>query len=156
VVDFKLEKVEMFKSRNLRKIVVAGLAVSCALAGTTASAQIKKVKGIYVNRIVLNDNDFGGCAIRVSSDQAGANVMSPADLGLDTNKCSNNFLTFDCNGSAEDGSGNLVSNKTIANAKLTAAQLAYVTRESLFMSIDQSVDVNGSCWVRQFTIRKDP
>ncbi|MEM1190959.1 MAG: hypothetical protein AAGI72_20680 [Pseudomonadota bacterium] len=101
-------------------VTASALAPNLASAATAADF-------FAIEQIVIDEVNFSGCMARLSP--------GPQVLGLN---CANGFVTFDCK-------GQLGSARADANAKLAAAQLAFVTDTQLFIRVDDTKKANGFC-----------
>ncbi|MCB1679457.1 MAG: hypothetical protein KDI16_12315 [Halioglobus sp.] len=82
-----------------------------------------------VDQILVDGEFFGGCMAAVTpppSEQVSANCNTP-------------WVTFSCDGTFNP--------KPIANVKLSAAQLAYVTDTPVQLTVTDSKKHNGHCFV---------
>ncbi|MDZ7781808.1 MAG: hypothetical protein U5K56_02295 [Halioglobus sp.] len=81
-----------------------------------------------VNQILLDDQFFGGCM---------AAVTPPPSEQLSAN-CNTAWVTFSCDGTFNP--------RSTANAKLSAAQLAYVAGTPVQLTVTDSKKHNGHCF----------
>lgn len=81
-----------------------------------------------VLEILIDDTDFGGCMARLSTD--------PEERVA---TCGTAWVTFDCLAAFPN------STKGQAQAKLGAAQLAYVTGNTVRVTITDASTANGKC-----------
>lgn len=106
---------------------IAG-AVILILASSGALAATGNVTG-QVERILIHDTDFGGCMVRLSRNIAG---QLPA--------CYPDWVTLDCLAAFPD------STKSLAQSKLSAAQLAMVTGKDIAAYVTDTRKANGYCY----------
>lgn len=83
-----------------------------------------------VERILTDSENFGGCMAFVNP--------SPSDEGLD---CSASWITFSCTGD--------FNSKSDAQSKVSAAQLALVTRGRVGIRVEDDRKHNGYCFARR-------
>ena len=95
-------------------------AVSFGASGGPLTGKIKE--------ILVDDSRFGGCMVWV--------VPGPETLALD-NACKSAYVSLDCAGD--------FGTKSSGQAKLQAAQLAYVTEQSINFYVDSTKQHNGFC-----------
>ena len=87
-----------------------------------------------VLEVLVDDSDYGGCMVRLSQDPA-----------TKLAGCGASWVTADCLAGAP------TSTKSLANTKLQAAQLAYLTGNNVRVIISDAYTANGKCLLK--TIR---
>ena len=85
-----------------------------------------------IDRLMVDSEYFGGC-------MAALTVPPQAQPGYEG--CSATWVTLDCEG--------LINTKSEGAAKLSAAQLAYVTGKEVQVQVYAQRKINGYCWARR-------
>lgn len=109
-----------------------------ALVFTTAIVNANTVgntDGWYaeVNQILTHDEAYGGCM---------ADISPPPSSRTGVN-CQTTWVSFNCLNTSKDGY--IAPGKTIAQAKLSAAQLGFVARKRVRVEVMDGVKFNGHC-----------
>ena len=104
----------------LTGLIIVALSSSAFAARTNVTAR--------VNQIIIDDSRYGGCMARLS--------VNPA---TSLAGCGNWYVTMDCLAAFPE------STKSVAAQKLSAAQLAYVTRNNVKVNVDDTRKANGFC-----------
>lgn len=109
------------------------ISAAMAVFFTLTSYQSVSAAAVYwakVDRVIIDDTNLGGCAA--------VTIPGPQVAGLG---CGVNFVTFDCVGA--------YASKSIAAAKLSAAQLQLVTQKFTRFVVTSDQTHNGYCFVRR-------
>ena len=116
---------------SIREITGAVILIAASSGALAATATITT----SVDRIVLHDTDFGGCMVKVS-----ANITGPLPA------CSGGWVTLDCLAAFPD------STRSMAQNKLTTAQLAFATGKNVILYVTDKRKANGFCYATRVDI----
>ena len=116
---------------RIREITGAVILIAASSGALAATATITT----SVDRIILHDTDFGGCMVKSSADITGP---LPA--------CSGGWITLDCLAAFPN------STKSMAQNKLTTAQLALATGKNLTLYLTDRRKANGFCYATRVDI----
>ena len=117
---------------SIREITVAVILVATSSGALAADGSVTG----RVARILVDDTDFGGCMVLVS----GANIRASLPA------CKDAWLTFDCLVGFPE------SSKSVAQNKLSAAQLAMVTGKDIYIEATDSRKANGYCFATRVDV----
>lgn len=117
---------------GLRAVTVA---VILTITSGGALAADGSVTGL-VARFLVDDTDFGGCMVRVS----GGNIRASLPA------CKSDWLTLDCLVGFPE------SSKSVAQNKLSTAQLAMVTGKTVYIEATDSRKANGYCFATRIDV----
>lgn len=100
-----------------------------------SSAVLAATDGWYaeVNQILTHDTAYGGCMADIDPPPSSRTALN----------CTTTWVSFNCL-SISQGSYTAPS-KTVAQAKLSAAQLALVARKRVRVEVNDSVKFNSHC-----------
>ena len=119
------------------QILLRVLAAMLILFVSTSSLGATYRVDTNVTGVLLEDDVYGGCMAKLA--------VSPSS---ETANCGANWVVFDCDGTRDDTSG-----KSLAAQKLSAAQLAYVTRGLVRVVFDDQRKINGFCYAQRIENR---
>jgi len=119
----------MVKIRDITLAVIL-IAASCGALAADGS-----VTGL-ITRFLTDDTRFGGCMVKVS----GGNIQASLPA------CKSSWLTFDCLVGFPE------SSKSVAQNKLSAAQLAMVTGKTVYIEATDSRKANGYCFATRIDV----
>ena len=114
----------------MRYVVMTVLTILLALTCTQAVATTKLYTQVTVQATLIQEGELSGCAVKTN--------LTKATMANDNLTCGNNWLVLDCDGSW--------GSKNVAQGKLGASQLAYVSGRKLNVVVDDSKKANGYCF----------
>lgn len=127
------------------KQVLGGFLVAVICAGASAQDMTISVS----NLTITGGDTFGGCMMKIDPIDAIADQAGISN-GVGDGQCSRGFVTFDCVGAFPE-----TSSRSAAQAKLSAAQLAFVTGGRLFVRLNPNRKHNGYCLADRVDNRSD-
>ena len=117
------------------KSFVSSVAVVLVVLQSLSASESKAQASRWVtkiDRLIVDSEYFGGC-------MAALTVPPQDQPGYES--CASTWVTLDCDG--------LINTKNEGAAKLSAAQLAYVTGRDVLVQVYAQKRINGYCWTRR-------
>lgn len=115
--------------RKSNCLTLGACAAALLIMASSASAQ-NVLEQSKVTRLLNDSVNYGQCMALL--------VPGPESLAID---CEVNWVTFSCDGT--------FSSKSLAQQKLSSAQLAYVTQGDVRVVLDPTKKHNGYCFVER-------
>ena len=115
--------------------------ISALLIGFTAVSAQADPYTFFTKIIAASnvDGTYGGCHVKVT----GGTFTAAGVAGCQYS----DFISFNCDAVAATGGANPLNTKAQGLAKFSAAQLAYVSDQRVFVTMpNPSVNINGVCW----------